>query len=571
MKFLPDWSLSRRLLVLTTVALLPALTVLGFNEYALRQSREAEINAYVLRLGQLATLEMMRIVTGAGALMVAVANTTLIEDDDSAACTSYLRRLQSHLPQLSVISIIDRDGALHCTTGDAAQEQQIKADDRLRAALSQQLVAVGEYIETPQGPALQIGARVDGDDGETDGYVVVALSLSYLGELLRQREFPPGSTLTIADRTGTILAREPFPERFVGTQIPEAFMSLVEGTEPGARPVVGQDGTHRIIGYYPATSPLGLYVSAGVARDEAMKPVDEATSRGLALTVAGGIFAYVLAWLFGKGFIGDPVRRLTQSISAWRSGDRTARTNMPADASEISAVGAAIDSLLDELEQQQQAREAAEHHRDLLNAELEHRVKNLLAAVQALASQTFKSGSITDDALHAFSGRLSALSNAHQILTTAGWRSADLRAVVRAAITLFDGDDAGRFVLQGNTLSLRPPAALGLSLALHELCTNAVKYGALSVPGGTVSILWGVRNGRFEFSWTESGGPPVTPPTRLGFGSRMIQQVLAADLDGEVTVEYRASGLICTIACPAETALDASGPAPTPAQELAPA
>lgn len=555
MRFLPNWSLSHRLLVLASVALLPALSILGFNEYVLRQNRQAEINSYALRLGELATLEMQRIVTGAGALMVAVASTPIIQGNDRTGCEVYLHRLQGYLPQLSLISVADPGGAVRCTTGNLDDEQRLQGDD-LRLALADQLFAVGKYMETSEGAALQLGARIEGGDGETSGFVVAALSLSYLGELLRQREFPAGSALTIADRNGTILAREPFPEDFVGSRIPDAYMPLVEGAEPGAIPVVSQDGTSRIIGYYPATSPLGLYVSAGVSLDQAMQPIDDATRRGLALTVAGGVIALSLAWLFGRTFISRPVRRLTRAISAWRSGDRSARTSMPSDASEISAVGAAIDDLLDELERQQVGREAAERHRDLLNGELEHRVKNLLATVQALASQTFRAGAISEEAVKAFTGRLTALGSAHQILTTASWQTADLREVVDAAIQLFDGGDTSRFAIEGPHLQLRPPAALGLSLALHELCTNAAKYGALSSPDGTVAIHWQVLDGRFEFSWKEAGGPPVSPPERTGFGSLMIERVLASDLEGEAAVDYHGSGVICFITCPADRALN---------------
>jgi two-component sensor histidine kinase len=566
MKFLPNWSLSHRLLVLASVALLPALIILGFNEYVLRQNRQAEINSYALRLGELGALEMQRIVTGAGALMVAVASTPIIQSNDRIACETYLHRLQANLPQLSLISVSDPDGVVQCTTGNLTDEQRLRRDDNLRDVLPGRQFAVGGYTETSQGAALQLGATIEGDDGEIRGFVIAALSLSYLGELLRQREFPAGSALTIADRGGTILAREPFPEQFVGTRIPEAYMPLVEGEEPGALPVVSQDGTNRIIGYYPATSPLGLYVSAGVSLEEAMRPIDDATRRGLALTVAGGLIALALAWLFGRTFISTPVRRLTRAIAAWRSGNREARTRMPADASEISAVGAAIDSLLDELEQQQARREVAERHRDLLNAELEHRVKNLLATVQALASQTFTRGDLGEESIQAFMGRLSALSSAHQILTSASWKMADLHEVVDAAIHLFDGEDASRFAINGPTLRLRPPAALGLSLALHELCTNAAKYGALSVAGGTVSIIWQVRDGRFEFSWTEAGGPPVTWPERTGFGSRMIERILASDLGGEATVEYRSAGVTCFITCPVDRALDTGDIATTSEQ-----
>ena len=193
-----------------------------------------------------------------------------------------------------------------------------------------------------------------------------------------------------------------------------------------------------------------------------------------------------------------------------------------------------------------QAKRLQEHQQLLIN-ELNHRVKNTLAIVQGIAQQTFRDAAA--DPRHAFEGRLSALSAAHNILTRQSWESASLAEIVAQAIEPYR-DRAGVFEIAGPDLALQPKTAVSLALALHELATNAVKYGALSTPAGRVELRWQVDAGRLRLMWCERGGPPVVPPTRRGFGSRMIERGLAVELGGEVKIDFERQGLVCTIDAP---------------------
>lgn len=196
----------------------------------------------------------------------------------------------------------------------------------------------------------------------------------------------------------------------------------------------------------------------------------------------------------------------------------------------------------------------AELRQQILNAELQHRMKNSLAMVNAIAAQTLRGDDISDRR-STFLSRLEALSHAQDILTSKSWQGAPIQSVVESALTphLVSGE---RFVLDGVNLDLTAKQALSISLAIHELATNAAKYGALASSTGSVSIDWGFEKrddeeAEFCFRWTESGGPAVTPPAQKGFGSRLITRVLAADFDGEVTTHYHADGLVCELRAPA--------------------
>jgi two-component sensor histidine kinase len=203
----------------------------------------------------------------------------------------------------------------------------------------------------------------------------------------------------------------------------------------------------------------------------------------------------------------------------------------------------------------------SEEHLRLLINELNHRVKNTLATVQSLASQSFRglksNGGQELPALYAaFEARLFALARGHDILTRENWEGAGLGEIVAQAFAPYCGvsDDCSRIQVDGPDLRVAPSMALSLSMAMHELCTNAVKYGALGAPAGRVHVSWSTLDTlsglRLAMRWEEHGGPPVSPPSRKGFGSRLIQEGLARELNGEVRLIYQPQGLICTIDAP---------------------
>ena len=189
-------------------------------------------------------------------------------------------------------------------------------------------------------------------------------------------------------------------------------------------------------------------------------------------------------------------------------------------------------------------RKVWEEHQRLLINELNHRVKNTLAIVQAIAFQSFRAGAMPADAREGFEGRLAALSAAHDVLTRQSWEAGSIRNIVAEATAPHHAGD-GRLTAEGPDVDLEPKTAVALALAMHELATNAVKHGALSSPGGRVDIGWEVADGRLSIVWRESGGPPVRPARKQGFGARLLEQGLSAELAGSVTLDFRPEGLVC--------------------------
>lgn len=206
------------------------------------------------------------------------------------------------------------------------------------------------------------------------------------------------------------------------------------------------------------------------------------------------------------------------------------------------------------------ARVEAERHRELLTQELNHRVKNTLAIVQALARLTFN-GAETE-CVRRFEARLLALSEAHNLLVREHWEHANLKDVVCGVANYLNVQD--RLSIDGPDLQLRPSAAVSYTLAMHELCTNALKHGALSKPGGRVEVTWEVEDreeSKIHLLWREIGGPPVAPPTRKGFGSKLIQRAVSTELGTPVSMRFEPTGLICEFDGPVQ-----KSPSATPMQ-----
>ena len=190
---------------------------------------------------------------------------------------------------------------------------------------------------------------------------------------------------------------------------------------------------------------------------------------------------------------------------------------------------------------------AADERQHLLVNELNHRVKNTLATVQSIAAQTLRTAPSVAEGRAALEERLLALSSAHDVLTRESWEGAELSEIVRLAVSPYAGADVSRIEMDGPSVRLSPRVALAIAMALQELATNAVKYGALSTPAGRLSIVWTLKDSVVRLRWEEKDGPPVTPPLRRGFGSRLIERSLATDLGGEASIDFAPTGVVCTI------------------------
>lgn len=195
-------------------------------------------------------------------------------------------------------------------------------------------------------------------------------------------------------------------------------------------------------------------------------------------------------------------------------------------------------------------RKKAEMQQKALIDEVNHRVKNTLATVQSLAGQTLRGAAVPKDVRDTFEARLLALSRVHDQLAREQWERAEIETVLKDVFAPYRNGHADRIRLGGAAVRLKPKIALTLAMVLHELATNAMKYGALSAPDGTLTVTWRLANGRLRIDWQEAGGPLVVVPREQGFGARLLKRGIEQELGGTAHLAFDSAGVRCTIDIP---------------------
>lgn len=222
-----------------------------------------------------------------------------------------------------------------------------------------------------------------------------------------------------------------------------------------------------------------------------------------------------------------------------------------------------LDVVLRRITDAARERKLAADRDQLMMAELDHRVKNTLANIAALVIQTSASANSLSTFVEGLAARIQSMAKAHSLLSQSRWEGVSIKNLLMEELAPYASGSATLEIV-GPDVVLTSKSALALSLAIHELATNAAKYGALSAPDGRVAIRWGLADtGGLDLSWREAGGPPVAPPTRRGFGSTLIERALAMETDGHATLRYLREGVVCEVALP-QASLAAAGPAGPP-------
>ena len=306
-------------------------------------------------------------------------------------------------------------------------------------------------------------------------------------------------------------------------------------------------------------APLGVYL---VDADFRIREVNPTAAKvfGAVPDLIGRDFSEVIAILWPQGYAEDLVRIFRHTLETGEPFLMPERVEQRRDSGVVEVYEWQVHRIQQpdgrfgvvcyfrDISNQVSARERL----TLLVNELNHRVKNTLATIQSVARQSLRNAPDVREGQKVFDARIVALSKAHDILTREHWEAASLRKIVAESLAPHAGNGSEhRLRFEGPEIRLRPKAALALSMALHELATNAVKYGAFSNAGGTVKVDWSVgEDGQFALRWIEAGGPQVATPGKRGFGSRLIEQGLSQELGGAVTLAFPSSGVVCSIRAP---------------------
>ncbi|WP_375465308.1 sensor histidine kinase [uncultured Methylobacterium sp.] len=552
--------LTRRILALVALALAPALLIQGYNEYDLRTRRAEAARENALSSARAVAADFGQLAESLHQVLDLVAAEGAVRRKEPAACTDYLRDIIGRLPQLNLIAMAEPDGRIICDTRGSAPDAYSNAGRAYhQRVLATGRFAMGDYVVgVATGlPALHFAQPVRDAAGSLVGVVVVNVGLRQLSDRLQDVLRLSSTALTVTDRNGVVLVRRPDQATWVGRPLPPERLARLDLYGEGARSVEGLDGRARIIGVARPDGVLeGVQIVVGRDRIAAFADIDAATVRGVALILLGAVLALTGALLGGRAFIRRPVRRLLRTAAAWRAGDLDARTGLR-DASEFGQLGQAFDAMASslqgregELRSEIARSHAMQEQQTTMLHELNHRVKNTLATVQSLARQS-RGGEAQAVQLEA---RILALSKTHDLLTREDWTGASLREVLENELSPYR-NGADHIALDGPDVALPPRYVLAIGMTVHELTTNAAKYGALSTAAGQVRVVWslvrhedGARHLRLD--WHESGGPRVEVPERRGFGTRLIAGGIQRELGGEVQLSFDPGGLRCLLDVP---------------------
>jgi two-component sensor histidine kinase len=535
--------MKKRLFAVALTALIPATGMLIYNEVWYRAQRDAEIHDQALQASKQVASEVDRVFEAIKSLIAATSIIPTVTGEDTTRCNSVLSEIAGAVESVATISMVDTNGIVVCSSLPDRNGASIADRAYFQQALKSDDFVIGGHIKgRVSGSDVLPVAKAVKRGGQLRGVLVSGLKLSWFQARMEERGTLAEGFVSIADADGVVVARTPPIANVLGTKISQEFMHLLHEPRPGTLEATSRDGVSRVIGYQPVSHDSPLYIAAGVSRDKAFESVNRGTLTAALLILLSGAVAAAAAVFIGNRFIIRPINGIVSVIKRWSGGEVSARTGMGGQFGEVGQIAAAVDQLLDELDRRRAQAEESEAARVFLTRELSHRVKNTLSVVQAIARQTF--GKIVPpQAIETYSLRVRALAGAHDSLLTEEWESADIHDVVARAIAPHHEPGDNRFRLDGPDILLPPKAVVAVSLILHELSTNAAKYGALHDLAGHIDVTWKKKGDRVRLEWRESGGPEVTPPEREGFGTKVVSRAFGSEFAPEVAFDYRPEGL----------------------------
>ena len=552
--------LASRIVVVMIASLIPIVGVEIYNTIQLYKSRDAEVRVTALRQAELAASEINRMIEGMRGTMVAVANAPAARSLNSELCSPFLTQLTQQIKYLQVLLVADSTGQVRCASLPTYLKINISDRAYFQQAMAQPDLVVGDVVTSraTQKPVLPLAFPVLDDAGKHVGTVVSSIDAQWMSEQLLQRGFPTGGSITIVDKNGTIFARQPDSEKFIGTKFPEQYKYLLSETESGVVDGIAQDGTRRLMGYIPLSKPpYGLFISSGVSVKETFFTLTSATWRQFAMTAMAVIASLLLAYFMSRRFVTRRLDGLLSTISRWQDNDLSARTGLTPDQGEPGILGYQFDRTIEKIAKREEAI-------NVLLRELVHRSKNQITVLVSLCNRLAHGQNTVQGYRDSIIERLMAMATSQDLLLQNDGKAVDLETLIRAQMKSFEDGNPARISITGPVVSLEADAARSLGMAIHELSTNATKYGALSNRKGHVSIAWENTTGRekfIEFSWMETGGPKVTVPETRGFGRTLVEKIVPMQLNGSAQLHYLPEGVLWSIMF--EAVMTVSPPIPT--------
>jgi two-component sensor histidine kinase len=540
--------LSVRLLLLVLLTAVPVFAVEAYYELQVREQRRTEIGQQVQQMADLVAGQLDRMIEGAQTVLVTLGQLPAVRERDPAACNDTLIRLAARFPNVDGIGVVGADGVVVCNSIPRSPRVSVAHRPYFQRALETKSLVVSDLLvgQLSGRKQLALAQPTLDERGAVETVLSLALDPKVMSDLLHRVPLPEDAIIGVLDSKGQRVAAVPYEPEAIGTPLPDARL-YERLTDQAQGHLVGRggDGVARFYGFAHSAAAPDLVAYVGLARDPMFADADRLFLRRMALSASAFVLAGVAAFWFGSYAVRRPIMKLRNAMQRVAAGDLSVRAEVASGIEEFAELAATFDQMAHK-------RRHAEEQQRILLRELNHRMKNSFAAVRSIASQTLSHARDPDEFQRAFEGRLAALSSASTLLVAGNWRVAELSALIEATLEPFR--TAHNLLLRGPDVTLPSEMTLTLGLVLHELATNAAKYGAFSVPAGRVEIVWARRGeaaeSRLILDWSEHDGPPVQEPERRGFGRSLIERSIAYELDGSAELTFAPAGVRCRIEVP---------------------
>ncbi|MEA1672854.1 histidine kinase dimerization/phosphoacceptor domain -containing protein [Nitrospirillum sp. BR 11163] len=548
-------SLTSCLLILAAVAALPAITAEIYNETALRHARTDEARLGVSRQADLVATDLAAIFDGGRQVLAMLTSLPQVQDHDIVDCGAMARQAMRVHAGYDNIVVADLTGQVWCSGLEGSAGRLLNVADRsyFNQAIKTGRFSVGELVtgRVTGKPSVQLALPYAGRDGNLVGVMLISLNADWLARHFSATgEWTTDHTLTLADRTGTVVVRLPGNEKFRGTSAKSSIEEIQWSNQRGVLETTKtMDGVPRLVGYVPSTlGPEGFYIGVAEGRDAIYAALNRATLRSSLINGLGFAAAMLVAWLMGTHLVRRPIDTLAAAAKAWRAGNLSTRARV-VGRGEFAGLATVFNEMAEHLEQ-------AIARKDMLHSELSHRMMNNLQILGTLIDRPARTLTDTDarQTLTEAAGRVRSMAMAYQRLhrspdgttvNVADFLHAQCRDLADAMMVTPE-----RMELDVAPILLPVGQAMPLALAANEMLTNALKHGQAN---GGIKVTLKAEGCRCTLTVANAGSLPTGTMGKGagGFGLRLLQAI-AGQLAGELRSEGAGESVAFVLSFPVE-------------------
>lgn len=550
-------SLRSRILFILLLAAVPGMVVAVFLTIQQLREETRQIERSVTQLAAIGAAEHQSVIASARVLLKSVAESQQLDTIKDADCQTYLEGWSDQFGYFTSLTLFDTSGRLVCTNVNGELPFSAGEQSWFTEARSKATFVLSDYQIGRNGTPLLVAAvPVESRTESVIGIAALGISLDWLNFLAATVNLPDEATITVLGPDGNILShhdgQSTGAERSE-TQPSDATRLQIHNIGSGTLRADDKSGVTRVYGFGP-TKLGGVTVIVGLPQFVEYFNWSNALAETLISPIVVLLLALGAAAWASEALVVRHVRSLISTAGEIASGNLKARSDVDYEEHELGQLAEALDTMAEEIEQKQAELKDRSEDNLVIAQEMQHRIANTLTLVRIIATQSLKKSRSQEDFIEAFSQRLQALSVSNERLLQGDWKSAELEGLVLDTLKLQLDQPHRRVDLSGPPVELGPRSVLAITLSIHELCTNSIKYGALSRPNGRIALRWHIEDRAQErwlsIRWQEMGGPIAVMPNREGFGSRLMKSMVEGNLQGRLDRIFAREGLTCVIAFP---------------------